>query len=76
MRFLRVEEIKELPAWAAQELQTVQDSAARGNPASGAAWSLFLRQDDDTCYRFHGAQPFPARLSKLTDCLTACFQTA
>ena len=43
MRFLRAEEIKELLAWTAQELQTVQDSAAQGNPASGAAWSLFLR---------------------------------
>ena len=32
MRFLRVEEIKELLAWTAQELQTVQDSAAQGNP--------------------------------------------
>ena len=76
MRFLRAEEIKELLAWTAQELQTVQDSAAQGNPASGAAWSLFLRYDDDTCCRFHGSQPFPAWLSKLTDRLTACFQTA
>ncbi len=47
MRFLRAEEIKELLAWTAQELQTVQDSAAQGNPASGAVWSLFLRYDDD-----------------------------
>ena len=76
VRFLRAEEIKELLAWTAQELQTVQDSAAQGNPASGAAWSLFLRYDDDTCYRFHGTQLFPAWLSKLTDRLTACFQTA
>ena len=75
MRFLRAEEIKDLLAWTAQELQTVQDSAAQGNPASGAAWLLFLRYDDDTCYRFHGTQPFPTWLSKLTDRLTACFQT-
>ncbi len=32
MRFLRAEEIKELLAWTAQELQTVQDSAAREIP--------------------------------------------
>ena len=52
MRFLRAEEIKALLAWTAQELQTVQDSAAQGNPASGAAWLLFLRYDDDTYSRF------------------------
>ena len=29
VRFLRAEEIKELLAWTAQELQTVQDSAGK-----------------------------------------------
>ena len=76
VRFLRAEKIKELLAWTAQELQDVQDGAEQGNPASGAAWSLFLRYKDDTCRRFHGVQPFPAWLSKLTDRLTAYFQSA
>ena len=64
MRFLRAEEIKELLAWTAQELQTVQDTQRREIPKRRCMAASMAHSR------------FPAWLSKLTDRLTACFQTA